>query len=420
MVKRIEWVFAVLVLVFYAGLLTPSEAAEGGHDLVMRQVSIYAQTIVIPFTLFLVLANWRRMIAGIRATLLPVAIASSLFLSTAWSIEPHITLRRSLIFIFTTVFALYIGAALSRSRQLRLYATVSLISVVGCFLIAIFFPTYGISMDSHLGEWKGLFQHKNALGRQMVFTIALFLSGRPFRSTYLSWITLAGALALLFLSRSGTGLFGFGAVLIGFVLVKLIRVRDRKTLPLWIALLPFGIICGAAAFVLRNELFALIGKDATLTGRTFIWAFAFENMAHRPLLGHGYAVFWRQTIVGQTMPQGLAATHAHDGFFDVILDSGFLGLALLLVTLVSYLSLAGKRVLNQKIPLTNFSVFAFLYLFLFISLNLTESNLYREHTFLWLPFVSIYTAMSLQEVEEKREREEASRLSHEEMAHQLA
>jgi exopolysaccharide production protein ExoQ len=143
-------------------------------------------------------------------------------------------------------------------------------------------------------------------------------------------------------------------------------------------------------------------------------------MAHRPLLGHGYAVFWRQTIVGQTMPQGLAATHAHDGFFDVILDSGFLGLALLLVTLVSYLSLAGKRVLNQKIPLTNFSVFAFLYLFLFISLNLTESNLYREHTFLWLPFVSIYTAMSLQEVEEKREREEASRLSHEEMAHQLA
>ena len=420
MFKRIEWLIAVGILIFYAGLLTPSEVAEGGVDPVMRVVSITAQIIVIPFTLFIVLANWRRMIAGMRATLLPIAIATLLFLSTAWSIERHITFRRSLVFIFTTLFALYIGAVLPRSRQLRIFATISLISVVGCFLTAILFPSYGISSESHVGEWKGLFQHKNALARQMVFVIALFLSGKLFRSAYLSWITLAGALALLFLSHSGTGFFGFAAVVLGFLLVKLIRIRDRKTLPLWLALMPLGIICMGVAFVLRNQLFAAIGKDATLTGRTFIWAFAFENMAKRPFLGHGYAVFWRQSIVGQTMPVGLSATHAHDGFFDVILDTGFVGLALLIVTLVSYLSLALKRVLNQKIPLSDFDVFAFLYFVLFISLNLTESNLYREYTFLWLPFVSIYTAMSLQAREEKREHEAAVRADREEMAHQLA
>jgi O-antigen ligase len=383
--KRIEWLVALFILIFYAGLLTPSEAAEGGHDIIMSQVSILVQTIVIPLTFLLMIANWGRMIAGVRVTLLPVAVSLLLFLSTAWSVEPHITLRRSIIFVFSTIFAVYLGACLSNARQIHIYASVSLISVVGCFLIAA------------------------------------ILGGRPFRSRWLRWGSLLGAVALLGLSRSGTSLYGFVALMLGYFIVKVARVKDRKTLPLWVALVPMGLVFLFTAFVLRDQLFALIGKDSSLTGRTTIWAFAIQNMFKEPFLGHGYAVFWRQKLIGQSLPQGLQATHAHDGYFDVVLDTGFFGLALLATTFFVFIARCTRKLFDQKIAVSDLAFFGFLFAFMFVAMNLTESNLLREHTFLWLPFVSIYTGLGMQQQAERRARvEEQAKSEAETLEYQVA
>ena len=399
--KTVQWSIAVLILIFYMGFVTPSEAAEGGADPFVSAVSIALQTLVIPLTLFLLAVEWRRMMEGARLAKAPILIALLLLLSTAWSIERHVTLRRSLIFLFTTLFALWIGSCLSRARQLHLYAVVSLISIVGCFLIAIVLPSYGISADTHIGEWKGLFQHKNQLGRNMVLAIALFVGGKPFQARWLRWASAAGALALLGLSRSGTGLMGFLAITAAFFIVKLVRVKHRRTLPLWAAMTPMGIFAAAVLLLFRSQLFALIGKDDSLTGRTLIWAFAMDGIRERPWFGHGYGVFWRQSLVGQVMPHGLAATHAHDGYLDILLDCGLVGLLLFGWMLVIYARKVIGRLLDQSQPLSNFTVFAFVFLCLFVTMNLTESNLFREHTVLWIPFVSIYVAMCRRDALEK-------------------
>jgi O-antigen ligase len=398
--KRVEWLLVLFILIFCAGLLTPSEAAEGGTDVLMNQVSIIAQTIVIPLTALLVLANWGRMVAGFRAAKLPLAMSFLLLVSTLWSIDKHVTARRGVIFFFGTLFAIYLGCCLSKARHLYIYALVSLIAVIGCFAIAIFLPSYGVSTDVHLGEWKGLFQHKNALGRQMVFAIAVVAGASTFRRFSLRWATILGALALLALSRSGTALFGFAALLFGYFALGTMRVRVRQTLPLWAALLPMVLISAVLILIFRAEISILIGKDPTLTGRTEIWATAFRGIAQKPMFGWGYAVFWRQIYL-RDLFNGSAPTHAHDGFIDIVVDTGYFGLGIFALTLYSYITMCTKKVLNLRIPLTGFYSFSFLYVVIFIALNLTESNLLRYHTFLWIPFVSVYTAMSLDLIEEK-------------------
>jgi exopolysaccharide production protein ExoQ len=393
--KRVQWLLTLFIFIYCAGLTGPSKVPEGGVDPVAGRISVLMQMIVIPPFLLLMIVNKRKMLAGFNAAKLPLTMAFLLLFSTAWSLEPRFTLRRSLVFMFFTLFAIYIGACLTRMEQIEMYGQVVLATVLGCLLISIFLPEYGVSSDVHAGEWKGLFQHKNILGRQMVFCLALLIGAKPFRLAIIRWITIFIALLLLALSRSGTGLLGFLAVLCGYGAVKVIRIRQKNTLPLWMALAPLAIISILIALIFRDQLFAIIGKDSTLTGRTRIWAVAFAGMAERPLLGHGYGTFWRQSVIGRALPPGLQATHSHDGYFDVILDVGFVGFALFLATLYSYISRTLKKLLDQQTPLSDFTVLAFLFTFLFLALNFTESNLLREHTFLWLPFVSIYTAMGL-------------------------
>ena len=400
MLKRLEWLTALFILIFYAGLLTPSEVAEGGTDVLMSKVSIIVQAIVIPLTMVLVFINWGKMIAGLRVSKLPMAISVLLVLSTAWSIERHVTLRRSLIFFFCTLFSIYLGACLSKTRQIHAYAVMTLISVVGSFAVVALLPSYGISTDTHMGAWKGVFQHKNALGKQMIFSIALLAAGRAFRSPYLRWATILGAFALFGLSRSGTAALGFAALVLGYAVLKTMRVRTRGTLPLWIAMMPVTLVGIFTALAFRAQLSILVGKDPTLTGRTAIWAEAFRGIAQKPYFGWGYASYWRQIYL-RAMFNGLPPNHAHSGFIDIAVDIGYFGVLLFVLTLFFYLSHSLKKVLNTSIPLTPFYAFSLVYVVIFLAMNLTESNLLRYHTFLWTPFVSIYTAMGLELVSER-------------------
>ena len=99
------------------------------------------------------------------------------------------------------------------------------------------------------------------------------------------------------------------------------------------------------------------------------------------------------------MPRGLAATHAHDGYLDILLDCGMAGMVLFVLMLFLYSRKTLRRLLDQAEALSDFTRFAFVFLCLFVTMNLTESNLFREHTVLWIPFVSIYVALCRQDAQ---------------------
>jgi len=90
-------------------------------------------------------------------------------------------------------------------------------------------------------------------------------------------------------------------------------------------------VCG-----LNGSMAATVGKDPTLTDRTKIWAFLL-SMHTNPLIGTGYQSFWmgpRLELFWNDSGLG-HINEAHNGYLQVYLELGLIGLSLLVGFLVA-------------------------------------------------------------------------------------
>jgi O-antigen ligase len=92
-------------------------------------------------------------------------------------------------------------------------------------------------------------------------------------------------------------------------------------------------LIASAATLLFPTLMRFLGRDATLSGRTAIWAQVVHFIAQRPVLGYGYDASWRG-MIGPSFQIDAAVhfivEHAHNGFLEICLELGFTGLAIFL------------------------------------------------------------------------------------------
>ena len=85
---------------------------------------------------------------------------------------------------------------------------------------------------------------------------------------------------------------------------------------------------------LGDVLTGVFKRDATLTGRTVLWADVLAMGMEHPLRGHGFGAFW---YVEEGLEHASWYKHdwrpgdAHNGFVDVFLDMGFVGFTLLML-----------------------------------------------------------------------------------------
>lgn len=107
----------------------------------------------------------------------------------------------------------------------------------------------------------------------------------------------------------------------------------------------------AAFFVFSDDLVAVLGRDATFSGRTDIWRLVLDAAWERPLLGFGYnaatADFMRPLLVGWV---GSAAVDAYNGYLDVLLGTGIVGLVSLLFCISSVIIRGFSRVKTSAGP----------------------------------------------------------------------
>jgi O-antigen ligase len=97
-------------------------------------------------------------------------------------------------------------------------------------------------------------------------------------------------------------------------------------------------------FQMNGSLAEAVGKDPTLTDRTKIWAFLL-GMHTNPVIGTGYQSFWLGSRLETFWLQsGLGhINEAHNGFLEVYLDLGIIGVAIIAVLLIeSYRSLCRR------------------------------------------------------------------------------
>jgi exopolysaccharide production protein ExoQ len=86
----------------------------------------------------------------------------------------------------------------------------------------------------------------------------------------------------------------------------------------------------------------VLGKDTTLTGRTFLWERAAHLIKERPVLGRGFQAFWRQeSIEAEALWRyfqitGRGGFHFHNTYVQTTVDLGYLGFYVIIfvITLV--------------------------------------------------------------------------------------
>jgi exopolysaccharide production protein ExoQ len=251
--------------------------------------------------------------------------------STAWSLDPFLTLRRSIPFALAGLFGLYFATRFPAPRQFAILRLALVAVALATVAIVILAPSIGLDhTPGHNADWQGVFTQKNACGRIMVLASAVILFGSRITAARLA----ALLLFLFVLVMSGSrGAWMIEAAILLLWLVLFIARRASSRVLLSIAAPIALFLIAAAATLFFPVLMRLLGRDATLSGRTAIWAQVAHFIAQRPLFGYGYDAFWRG-MQGPSLQIDAAVhfivEHAHNGFLEICLELGFAGLALFL------------------------------------------------------------------------------------------
>jgi exopolysaccharide production protein ExoQ len=269
-------------------------------------------------------------------------------------------------------------------------------------IFAKYFPSIGREY-SHSGGtmYSGVTSQKNSLGALilvvgLVLVSELFQSNRPLRGRPLKGgrftrflnghhftilITLAMGLWLLLLCQSRTSQICF---IIGTVIVlshKIPALKDspRRVLLLSLIAVPMFFITDTL-FGVSDQLLALMGRNPTLTGRTEIWE-AIKKKPVDPIIGLGYLMYW-DYYGGVEMDRLRTARTSHNGYIDIYLDGGALGLFFLAVMLLA----VGTRVAREFLIRSEYGRLAFAIFVATLLYNVSEST-YARRSPLWFAFL---------------------------------
>jgi exopolysaccharide production protein ExoQ len=328
---------------------------------------------VIP--LIVMINRWKRftyiLTQDIYLTLL-ILLAIASFL---WSENPSKTLESVKYLLRCSVFGIYLGMTFTPKELLRIVSSAMFILMIISLFIGLLLPGYNAKIINSSLAWSGVFGHKQDFGPYMGFAGLTFLINYFDRRSN-RWFALFGlalAIILIFLSKSATALIIFCVALNIMIMYKVIKqVKHRGILLLTLLAIYVSVLVVVAVNI--EIIVGLLDKNLELNGRTPIWTLAIESALKRPWLGHGYQGFWTSeasnyviantwAIASEGFRTGDTTFHSHNGYIDLFLDLGAIGLSLFMINLFSLL----KRIiylsfLNRRIE--NFWCFQFLVFFL--------------------------------------------------------
>lgn len=391
-VRSVEVAFCVCALLLFSQafvvFLQPGAdgVADAEGNAILRSLFYLVYAVMSVFVVFRV-KSFARITVRQPAVLLAIVLAMA---SVLWSVAPDLTLRRSIALLLTTAFGWYLVARFTPLQIIRLITWTLGLALVLSLGTVIFMPDYGIDSGANFGAWQGIFSHKNTMGRVAALAAWMFiLLGLTDRRRW--WVYAPGvllAVGMLFFSQSRTSMVTLATILAVLPLVGVLRWKVTRGAPILAGAI---LIAGSVGLFLAGNLevaLESIGSDATLTGRTALWAAVLAAGRADLWLGVGYSAFWIDQNPLRDFVQfeaGWSADGAHNGFMDIWLELGLAGLGLmaLIIVLASRKALAALRA--SVTPEAAWPVLAILFIVLS---NLSESGLLRQNNLVWVIFVA--------------------------------
>jgi O-antigen ligase len=308
-------------------------------------------------------------------------------ISMLWSIDSTETLRKGLAILGSSMVGLCIAIKYEPKQLLRIVATCLGVCAIASLVVALFIPSIGVMPE---GAWQGVFYLKNTLGRMMSLGVVCFallaVEQRRYRMISVGMIALCSV--LLFMSKSITGVV--------VALLMLLILAFRRTL-LWpirrlaAFLIASSLVVGSLAlwaYESRDAILQAIGRESTLTGRLPLWHYVKQDILLKPMLGYGFSAFWSGSEAARIQAViTWDAPNAHNGFLEVLLGLGVVGLFFLVASLLANL-IRSVRSIRERGDFEESFPFFFLVFLVFYSL--TESSLLAVNSILWM----LYSANS--------------------------
>lgn len=411
------WGLALLALLYVKSYFAFNPFPQPGNE-IDASGSTVNQLIWISILGFAGIIIWRNL--GIARALLrrvwPALLPLAWFaLTYLWTLDSSLTLRRVALIIL--VAAVAFGVAVARPSPSD-FLKVSLL-VLGAIL---FLSVLSVFAVPHLarpgGNFVGMYGHKNSAGavaavvfvfwffavfwaRQVEFKIACLFG------TLLWLFFLVGTFSKTSIGAAAvTSVFGIGA----FYVLRLDSIWRATAYAATFVIACFTVWLILLFDLSLEQIGIFIFEDLTFTNRTYLWEFVWRSIEERYWFGHGYGAFW---YVGEGVANRLdsepgwaaTATSAHNGYLNIWLEAGFVGLAL--CGLALFMAVRGAMLLLRRpdVPAADRWVYALVLaqIVLLMGRDMMEASLYRGHASSSLVFFLVYFLVELWRWESQRD-----------------
>lgn len=445
----VERGFAVLSLVIYSGgplnVILSGGASEGDGAELPSSYPLIQVVFLISYiiTFLLLIRQWKQVFKILNKEKTILLIVGLATISFIWSYIPAVTLKRSVALIGTTLFGTYFALRYSIRNQLQLLGWTFGLIIMLSFLFVGILPEYGVMGGPfHEGLWRGIYTHKNILGRIMTlsaFTFFVFAASTR-KISFIFWCGFGFSLSLLLLSTSKTALAGAAIIFVALGLYWTWQRCYVKVIPALIAVIITGGSLGlqvtaniyvplVLSQILPSELSTADSQPTTepssaernsrltlrvpavsesttvssnkisnsrqrrtMTGRIKLWSRVLEAIEKRPWLGYGFGdTFWMSLDDFADIWGGRwKAPNAHNGLLDIGLNLGLLGVLLFLIGFIINFSRAINLIRTREAPE---NLWPLLYLTFLVLINMTTSSLIAHNNIFWLLYVSVAITM---------------------------
>lgn len=385
-----EGAFLALLLLAFVGLspfalrnvaaLAPGASSSGAGD-AMRQACY-----LLVFAIIVGDALWNRGLGVVMAVPpMLVALLAWCLASAYWAAEPDVALRRAALEIVVVLSVLLCVDTIGTERAFRIWwfvlAAVLVVDWLSIPLIhqAVHLPG---EQDSRLvGDWRGLYFHKNIAGAVAALSAIVFFFSALRTRRWLDIALCLAAIGFTVMTRSKSSL---GLLLVALLFGLVYRFAWRSNIDRMIAAVATGLfLLVAVAYVfLNSEMIARALEDpAEFTGRGAIWQAEIAFVRDHPLLGSGFGTFADtgnlsplHNYVGAAWVETVA--HGHNGYLQLLVTIGGIGFAFALIGLIAVPASRFWRLDDgdPNLRAMLFTLFVFLLLHNFMESDFLESD----------------------------------------------
>jgi exopolysaccharide production protein ExoQ len=272
-----------------------------------------------------------------------MAILALDLLSVCWSDFPLVTFKRWFRDLGNYLVVLIVLSDPHPLEAVRaVLRRVSYLLVPLSILLIKYYPQLGKQYDpwTGTGYYVGAATSKNMLGVVCLVsglfffwdTVTRWPERKQRRTKQIILVNLVFAALTLWLLSLANSATSRVCLVLGCLVIAAARARVFRRHPGFLKWMIPGCFCLyvilAFGFNINGELAGAVGRDPTLTDRTKIWACVLA-MHTNPLVGTGYQTFWLGPRLEKVWQRGFLINEAHNGYLEVYLELGLIGVFLL-------------------------------------------------------------------------------------------